>query len=714
MIQLNKNVCLRHYFYKFDALCNPNPNKQPMNIFTTIGLVLLFFAAPLVAQHTYVPTVTTGYVVFETPFVKVDKTAKNIAVKPIGAYNFALPFYTSTKNFSVAFDFTFVSQTESGSIGFDLFLEGGAKLTYLISEKGRLKAFKNEGYAAADTELTGWDENVNVKKGVLASNRLEIKITPSSAEFYVNTVKWFSTAIVGANLGYISIQNSKIIKHFTINNIEFSTKPLLRKVQLPKQITNYESVAFGAEVNNANFHQVTPLFSADEKILFFTRKEQLDRVYQSKLTNSKQWSQAQLMGAAINPVGFNKSIISTNTDGSVLFIKGALKDGRNYEGGITRLEKQKNGDWGNPEFRYIDNYMNYDEHRSNYLSTDERYLLQCLNTKKGFGDLDVHVSIIKPNGHYGEPINLGPIINSAGNESYAFLAPDNVTLYFSSKGLPGYGSNDIYMSKRLDETWQKWSTPVNLGPKINTSKWDGYFSTSASGKTGLLSSSNDRVNSAIFSVQLPLELRPNPVVLVTGFCFKDSANVAIEAAVSFKRLRDSVVVTVSSNPETGLFSFVLLPGEKYEILAQKSGFYPISDFLDLSKLTTYQEMSRDLYLVPIKNGGVFRLNNLFFESGKHQLLKDSYSELDRLVRFLNEKPTLTIEISGHTDATGDAQLNQQLSENRAKSVKDYLVSKGISETRLVAKGYGKLRPIAPNTTEVGKAKNRRVEFVIAE
>jgi len=681
-----------------------------------ILLVFLFavFSFALNAQYKYIPTVTPNYVVFETPYIQVDKTQKKIVIKPDGTYNFALPFTIKSTSYKVAIDFSFAQNTESGSIGFDLYMEGGEKITYLISEKGRLKLFKSPNSVSKDIELTPWVENQYVNKGLDSSNRLEVYINNASMDFYINKQKWFSTVIKNSNLGYIAIQNSKIIKHFIINSIEFSVKPDLRQIKLPSKITGYEAMVLSKEINEDSLAQITPIISADEKNLYFVRKIGLDRIYHSKSKGANQWEKAKLMGSQLNPSSASKSIISTNTDGSVLYLKGSIKNGQHYEGGITKLYKLANDEWGKPEYRYIDNYLNINEYKTNHLSNDEMYLIQCLDNSKGFGDQDVHVSFKKLDGHYSEPLNLGSVINSAGNESFAFLAPDNRTLYFSSKGLPGYGSNDIYMSKRLDDTWQRWSTPVNLGLKINSTRWDGYFSTSANGAIGLISSSNNRTKSAIFWVKMPEDLMPDPVLLLTGYSYELNSKNPISTEVTFTSLTNGVTSKVQTNAETGTYSLVLIPGHRYEILAQKEGYYPIADFIDLSTLKTYKTLTKNLFLAPIKNGLPIRLNNLFFETSKFELLHDSYVELNRLVAFMIEKPSVKIQIAGHTDAVGDAQSNLELSENRAKSVKNYLISKGIQEHRIQVIGYGKKKPIADNSTEEEKAKNRRVEFIILD
>jgi outer membrane protein OmpA-like peptidoglycan-associated protein len=169
-----------------------------------------------------------------------------------------------------------------------------------------------------------------------------------------------------------------------------------------------------------------------------------------------------------------------------------------------------------------------------------------------------------------------------------------------------------------------------------------------------------------------------------------------------------------SNPTSGEYQITLPAGKKYGFLAKAEGFIAINENLDLTELNEYQELYRDLYLIPIEKGEKIKLNNLFFESGKSEILSESFSELNRIVKLMNDNPKMQIRIDGYTDNIGSEKDNQILSENRAKATLEYLESKGIPISRISSKGYGKNKPIASNSTEEGRSKNRRVEFVILE
>jgi outer membrane protein OmpA-like peptidoglycan-associated protein len=305
-------------------------------------------------------------------------------------------------------------------------------------------------------------------------------------------------------------------------------------------------------------------------------------------------------------------------------------------------------------------------------------------------------------------------INTDNVEMSPFLASDGVTLYFASNRPGGFGSNDIWMTRRLDDTWQKWSEPVNLGAGVNTPQWDSYYSIAASGDCAyMVSYANTYGHSDIVRISLRKEVRPNPVALVSGRVLDKKTGKPVEASISFTTLSDGKEAgTARTTPGTGDYQIILPYGKLYGFSASAQGYYAVSENLDLSNLKSYEEVKRDLYLVPIEVGQVVRLNNIFFEFGKDSLKAESFPELDKVVQLLTDNAAMTIALSGHTDNVGSDAANLKLSEGRAKAVYNYLVSKGIDASRLSSKGYGETKPVATNDTEDGRQQNRRVEFEI--
>lgn len=272
------------------------------------------------------------------------------------------------------------------------------------------------------------------------------------------------------------------------------------------------------------------------------------------------------------------------------------------------------------------------------------------------------------------------------------------------------------MTKRLDKTWQKWSNPVNLGSPINTEGWDAFFTLDAGGEYAYLTSNiNSYGESDIVRVKLMEREKPDPVVLVSGNVYNAKTKEPLSASLVYETLPDGTEAGNGvSSPADGSFKIVLPYDKNYSIHARADKFFAQSENLNLDSLVKagYKEIHKDLYLVPIEIGQIVRLNNVFFDFDKWDLRPESYVELNRVVKLLKENPSIEIEMSAHTDSYGTDEYNITLSGNRAKSVMEYIISQGISQSRIISHGYGETRPVAPNDTDENRQKNRRVEFKI--
>jgi OmpA-OmpF porin, OOP family len=208
-------------------------------------------------------------------------------------------------------------------------------------------------------------------------------------------------------------------------------------------------------------------------------------------------------------------------------------------------------------------------------------------------------------------------------------------------------------------------------------------------------------------------VRPKPVVLVTGHVLNAKTNEPIAGKILYESLTTGKELGIAySDPRDGYYSIVLPAGEEYGFLAESKGFFPVSENIDLRKLTAYEEVKRDLKLVPLEAGSIARLNNLFFDTGKADLRTQSTKELKRLIDLLKDNVTMTIEVAGHTDDVGTDLNNLELSKRRSAAVTAYLVKNGIGEARLKSVGLGETKPQLPNTTPENRQVNRRVEFKI--
>jgi outer membrane protein OmpA-like peptidoglycan-associated protein len=213
---------------------------------------------------------------------------------------------------------------------------------------------------------------------------------------------------------------------------------------------------------------------------------------------------------------------------------------------------------------------------------------------------------------------------------------------------------------------------------------------------------------------LPEDARPIPVMLVSGKVRDVEGNV-VPATISYERLSDGKQIgTAAADPETGDYKIALPVGYDYGFHAEADGYYPVSEHIDLTELGGFDEIVRDLVLAPLQHGASIRLNNIFFDFDMDVLRDESEPELDRLVRLLKKYPSMMIQIDGHTDDYGGYEYNMKLSLRRARAVVNYLVSEGVSEIRLIPRGFGKTRPVATNETDEGRQLNRRVEYTILQ
>lgn len=476
---------------------------------------------------------------------------------------------------------------------------------------------------------------------------------------------------------------------------------------------------------NSPFIEAKPLISPDGKTLYFTRQNHPENtrgkkdegdIYVSTLNNGV-WSEARNLG---NPVNDNlaNGVTSVSPDGNTLLLINQYNPSGIAENGTSISHRTRQG-WSYPEPVNIDEHVNNSNYADYYLANNGKAMLMAIQSHQTFGDQDLYVSFIKDDESWSAPLNLGDIINTSKAEFSPFLAADNKTLYFASEGHAGFGGSDIFYTKRLDDSWEKWSTPKNLGKEINTPSWDAYYAIDAAGKYAYFvsntgSSSEIKNNSKdIYRIALTPEFKPEPVVLVSGKVFDEKTKMPISADIIFEILPlGEEQGRAISSPEDGTYKIILPMGSNYGFMAKAKGYVAVNENLNLSSVTNYQEIERDLYLVPIEVGAVIKMNNIFFQQSKATLLEESFPELNRLYEFMRENNTVEIELGGHTDNQGLAHLNVKLSKDRVEMVKEFLVNKGISGGRIKTEAYGGTKPIASNRSEETRALNRRVEITI--
>lgn len=530
----------------------------------------------------------------------------------------------------------------------------------------------------------------------------------------------------------LEFDGAALSDYFSIDAIAISdiNYPIIANISIPELLASGILVERLDEKVNSEYSELNPLLSPDGKTLYFSRRNHPNNVggvsdkediWYSELGADGKWTLAQNMGPQFNNdnPNFINAISSTPDGKSVIIILGNkyLDNGKMMAG--VSVSDNINGKWSKPKALNITNDYNFNEKANYFLANTRKSLLMSVEREDSKGGRDLYVSFTKDDSLWSEPLNLGALLNTAGEETAPFLASDDKTLYFSSTGFSGYGGADVYVTKRLDDTWTNWSEPQNMGPDINSKTDDLFFNIPSTSEYAYYSRGITPENADIFRAKLPFYKSPDPVVIVKGKLIDGKTGKPIGAKIIYERLPDGKEVGVTySNPETGEYEIHLPGGQLYGVRAEAKDHVSTSQNLDLRNVTkdgTVQQA--DITLAPIEVSKVepdmvIALNNIFFDFDKFTLKAESFPELNRIVTLMNEKPSMTVEIAGHTDATGPDQYNLSLSERRAKSVSKYLTEKGIAADRITTTFFGKTKPKESNETKEGRRKNRRVEFKI--
>jgi outer membrane protein OmpA-like peptidoglycan-associated protein/YHS domain-containing protein len=373
---------------------------------------------------------------------------------------------------------------------------------------------------------------------------------------------------------------------------------------------------------------------------------------------------------------------------------------------------------------------------------DGKIVYFCSDRKNGQGKHDIYKATLDRKGKYSHIENLGPVINTVYEEKCVFAHPDGKTIYFSSNGHEGMGGYDIYYATFENGQWSK---PVNLGYPINTPGDDMNFTITADNKTGYYASNkkgglggkdiykitflgpekqfvyytednllSDGLKPFIENKEIKTIAIDSPkLTLLKGIVIDEETKKPLYAKIDLYDLeKNERLASFESNDQSGRFLLSLPSGKNYSVNLKTEGYLFHSENFNLPDTAKYQEIEQIIELKKLAVGKEIVLNNIFFEFNKATLLKESIAELENIYLLLTENPKLHVEISGHTDNVGSAAVNNKLSLERAKAVVDYLIEKGIANERLTSVGYGFEKPIAPNTTEEGRQKNRRTEFKI--
>ncbi|MBQ6046556.1 MAG: PD40 domain-containing protein [Bacteroidales bacterium] len=526
------------------------------------------------------------------------------------------------------------------------------------------------------------------------------------------------TEAVAAFKQFLAMDKSNKEKHGEVEKlmktVDFRQKAYANPVPFDPQ-------NMGAAVNSKD-DEYLPALTADGQTLVFTRRfprtgktkanSPLEEDFYVSVKKNGEWSKAVRMSEPVNSY-YNEGAQCISQDGRIMIYTAC-----NREDGAGRCDLyicHREGDkWSTPQNIGMPINTGAWETQPTF-SVDGKTLYFVSDRKGGMGGMDLWQSTLQEDGSWSKPTNMGAPINTPGNEKSPFIHFDDNTFYFASDGHVGIGGLDLFVSRRNEDG--SWGEPVNLGYPINTEGDESNMIVSADGRTAIYSS--DKLGGYgledLYYFELPEDVRPQSTTYIKGIVYDSKTKKRLAADFVITDLTtSSEVVSATSDPSDGSF-LMTMPGlHKYGLSVSKEGYLFYSKSFEMTVASPDDPYLLDIPLEPIEVGSSITLRNVFFETAKWDLKPESTIEMDKLVKLMNENPKMRVMLEGHTDDVGSDAANQKLSENRAKAVYDYLIEKGIAQSRLEYKGYGESKPIADNSTEEGRAQNRRTVFTVLQ
>ncbi len=501
---------------------------------------------------------------------------------------------------------------------------------------------------------------------------------------------------------------------------------------------------------NSIYDDYGPVVSSDGSKMYFTSRRSANKRSKRSILDNKyyediyystakddEWYRAVRLDKKISGKTnrTNIAVVGLSPDNQKLYIyKGKENNGDLYE-----CTWDKNS-WSRPKSISKIN-TNYHDVSMCVSSTGSTLYFVSSNKKKSYGGTDIFYCTKNSRGKWDKPKNIGNVINTFYDEIGVSLSANDSVLYFSSKGHNSMGGYDVFKSTLSNVGL--WSQPVNLGYPINTPNDDVFYQESKDGRTAYYSSNREKglggmdiFKIVYLGVEKPIKAADiiNPLagltapyniylfpsekvaidtsLILRGFINDSESKKPVIAKIELVDREISQIAATAISDSTGNYSMKIQSAKSYGVEIVARGYLLYLDVVDLSHRTYGDVVVKNFLLDRVEVGAKVILKNIYFETGKATLKKESTIGLDNIIQLLQSNETLRIEVSGHTDNVGGLAANKKLSTNRAKAVVDYLVKKGIAADRLTYKGYAYSQPVTSNKTAKGRAQNRRVEFKV--
>nr|WP_294859341.1 OmpA family protein [uncultured Fluviicola sp.] len=521
---------------------------------------------------------------------------------------------------------------------------------------------------------------------------------------YQLAAEWFEAYLAlnsNDKVAQMLLSSCRSVKERYVDTTLYTLTPILEN-----QFTNAFSIV--EYQNGAVFTADQEVFSG-RKTAAWTGNSYLD-LYQMEKDSSGAWLQPHLLRGDINS-RFHEGPATFSEDGNIVYFtrsnyyKRKMEVDENNENNLKIFKATLiDGKWKNlEEFPY-----NSDDYSCGHpsLSADGMELYFVSDMPGGYGGTDLYKSDKISNG-WSQPQNLGPEINTPGNEMFPYINTDGA-LYFSSDAHNSMGGLDVFITY-FDS--KKWVTPENLNSPLNSSEDDFAYSLNKDNRTGFVSSSRSKSDK-----MYTFEKHP-PTFTLYGTALEKGTNLPVEGvSVELTDPKTNGVITAMTD-KLGKFQIKLSPETIYHLYCTKSGCFSQTDELSTVGLKYSHDFYADFWVIPIVIEKPIVIENIYYDYNKWNIRPDAALALDKLVRILEDNPKIEIELGSHTDCRGNDQYNYILSDKRAYAVVRYLVAKGIDPFRLTYKGYGEKILVnhcanGVTCTEQEHQQNRRTEFKV--